>query len=92
MASEETEYYYHHKFQAPVASAKGCLEVINLLIEILELEMLMAKEQNNLTTTQKERIKKMEAHLYEIKEWQQRTIHQIELVSGFARQKMNIKL
>ena len=92
MANEETEHYYHHKFQAPVASAKGCLEVINLIIQSLELEISMAKKQNNLTAVDKEFIKKMENNLAEIKVWQQRTIQQIDLISGFARKQMDISL
>ena len=92
MENEKKEDYYHHKFQAPVASAKGCLGVINMLIETLEIEMKQAKEQNNLNAIQKERIKRMENNLIEIRVWQQRTIQQIELISGFARKQMDIPL
>lgn len=52
----------------------------------------MAKKQNNLTAVDKEFIKKMENNLAEIKVWQQRTIQQIDLISGFARKQMDISL
>jgi len=89
---EKKEHYYHHEFQAPVASAKGCLDIINMLIETNELEMKRSKERNNLSAIQKESIKKMENNLIEIKVWQQRTIQQIDLISELARKQMNIIL
>ena len=90
MENEEIVHYYHHEFQAPIATVKGCLGIVDMLINEIKIEMAIALEKNHLTITQKDRILIMELKIKELNMWKELAVAELEKVSKLARQKMNI--